>query len=225
MGAMHPSHKTRFSDSSLFDEICVYCLHTDSDRERRLEKPCPAAPVQPPQGEDEKMVGDGGRIETLRERLANDGSKTSYWIRSIGPGWFEVNCRATGRPICQVPQTDDVGILRAIAYCPDDLSVRALCEALTTAQEHRQIAAVVCLDLDILEEVARNGGVGVSLLAQVAHTHQKKEAIVKDAGERKKRYDSAVALFRLSEKGLLVKTPLDAIGEAHLANKDAGGGI
>lgn len=37
---IHDSHVTRFSDSSLYDEICINCLHTDNDRERRLEKEC-----------------------------------------------------------------------------------------------------------------------------------------------------------------------------------------
>lgn len=26
---LHPSHKTRYSDSSYYDEVCVYCGETD----------------------------------------------------------------------------------------------------------------------------------------------------------------------------------------------------
>ena len=34
-------HKTRFSDSSLYDEKCVYCGATDGFGDKRLSKPCP----------------------------------------------------------------------------------------------------------------------------------------------------------------------------------------
>lgn len=38
----HPTHKTRMSDSSHYDEKCVQCGATDNLRDDRLEKPCPA---------------------------------------------------------------------------------------------------------------------------------------------------------------------------------------
>lgn len=34
-------HKTRFSDSSVYDEVCIYCGATDARGDPRLEKPCP----------------------------------------------------------------------------------------------------------------------------------------------------------------------------------------
>lgn len=37
----HPSHKTRFSDSSLYDEVCVNCGATDGRGDNRLSLPCP----------------------------------------------------------------------------------------------------------------------------------------------------------------------------------------
>lgn len=37
----HPSHKTRFSDSSLYDEVCIFCGATDGAGDRRLKSPCP----------------------------------------------------------------------------------------------------------------------------------------------------------------------------------------
>ncbi len=40
----HPSHKTRFSDSSFYDEVCVNCGATDGRGDDRLTKPCPTAP-------------------------------------------------------------------------------------------------------------------------------------------------------------------------------------
>ena len=40
---MHPSHKTRFSDSSLYDEVCIYCGITDRDTISARHE-CSAAP-------------------------------------------------------------------------------------------------------------------------------------------------------------------------------------
>lgn len=37
----HPSHVTRFSDSSFYDEVCVLCGATDAIGSHALEKPCP----------------------------------------------------------------------------------------------------------------------------------------------------------------------------------------
>jgi hypothetical protein len=36
-----PTHKTRFSDSSLYDEVCIYCGATDGRGDNRLGDPCP----------------------------------------------------------------------------------------------------------------------------------------------------------------------------------------
>lgn len=40
---VHPSHKTRDSDASTFDEICIYCNHTDQvpGGLGKLALPCP----------------------------------------------------------------------------------------------------------------------------------------------------------------------------------------
>lgn len=38
----HPTHDTRFSDSSLYDEKCVNCGATDARNDKRLEQQCPA---------------------------------------------------------------------------------------------------------------------------------------------------------------------------------------
>lgn len=37
----HPSHLTRYSDSSLYDEVCVNCGATDASGDDRLKSPCP----------------------------------------------------------------------------------------------------------------------------------------------------------------------------------------
>lgn len=39
----HPSHKTRISDSSIYDEICTLCGATDARGGNRLNEPCPKA--------------------------------------------------------------------------------------------------------------------------------------------------------------------------------------
>lgn len=41
-----PGHKTRYSDSSLYDEKCVYCGATASIEDHRLYDPCPGAPKE-----------------------------------------------------------------------------------------------------------------------------------------------------------------------------------
>jgi hypothetical protein len=45
MSGLHPSHKTRFSDASSFDEICTLCGATDivPGGWGALAKPCPKA--------------------------------------------------------------------------------------------------------------------------------------------------------------------------------------
>lgn len=45
----HPSHKTRYSDSSHYDEICIYCRATDNlygseASKTALSRPCPSKP-------------------------------------------------------------------------------------------------------------------------------------------------------------------------------------
>ena len=38
-------HKTRFSDSSLYDEICTKCGATDAIGDNRLDNPCGQHPL------------------------------------------------------------------------------------------------------------------------------------------------------------------------------------
>lgn len=37
----HQSHSTRYSDSSLYDEVCKKCGATDANGDERLNRPCP----------------------------------------------------------------------------------------------------------------------------------------------------------------------------------------
>lgn len=43
---VHPTHKTRFSDSSFYDEVCTLCGVTDTDGMADLSKPCSHAPAE-----------------------------------------------------------------------------------------------------------------------------------------------------------------------------------
>jgi len=51
---LHPSHKTRFSDSSFYDEVCVNCGATDEvpGGWGELAKPCPKAPKEDEEEDD-----------------------------------------------------------------------------------------------------------------------------------------------------------------------------
>lgn len=53
----HPSHKTRFSDSSFYDEVCEVCGATDQvpGGWGELGKPCPATPSPPQDPRDEAL--------------------------------------------------------------------------------------------------------------------------------------------------------------------------
>lgn len=39
---MKSKHRTRLSDSSLYDEVCLDCGATDARGDDRLDRPCPA---------------------------------------------------------------------------------------------------------------------------------------------------------------------------------------
>lgn len=41
---MNLSHKTRASDASTFDQVCIYCGATDRHEDPRLAEPCPKSP-------------------------------------------------------------------------------------------------------------------------------------------------------------------------------------
>ncbi len=62
---LHPSHITRFSDASSFDEICINCGYTDSLATwGRLASPCPN---EPEQHRVARLLGSGqGFIDSTR---------------------------------------------------------------------------------------------------------------------------------------------------------------
>ena len=48
MASMHPSHVTRYSDSSYYDEVCIHCGNTDvvPGKWGKLAYQCPDEPEQ-----------------------------------------------------------------------------------------------------------------------------------------------------------------------------------
>jgi hypothetical protein len=47
MPKTHPSHKTRYSDSSIYDEVCEFCGGTDASGDMSLGSECPGDPNDP----------------------------------------------------------------------------------------------------------------------------------------------------------------------------------
>lgn len=69
------------------------------------------------------------------------------------------------------------------------------------AMEHRQVAALVCMDLDVLNDIAEDGGDSQtveSLRKQITYFHQLKEKLISDPRERETRYNAANMLFGLN---------------------------
>jgi len=48
----HPSHKTRYSDSSFYDEVCTVCGATDGRGDYGLKYPCPGVANAETRGEE-----------------------------------------------------------------------------------------------------------------------------------------------------------------------------
>lgn len=72
MNSLHPSHVTRLSDASTFDEICVNCGATDQvlGGWGKLAEPC------------SKPVGQGGL--TYEEWLAKDAERVKELKKQMG---------------------------------------------------------------------------------------------------------------------------------------------
>jgi hypothetical protein len=60
----HPSHNTRLSDSSLYDEVCSACGATDANGMADLSRPCPAT-CTPPEG----IVALKQKLDEIESRL------------------------------------------------------------------------------------------------------------------------------------------------------------
>lgn len=78
---LHPSHVTRYSDSSLYDEVCVNCGATD--RGGKLAEPCPKPAKELP-----------GEVEGLRRDLKTTAADRDRWKALKGAVDAIVNERA-----------------------------------------------------------------------------------------------------------------------------------
>lgn len=81
MKDIHPSHETKLSDSSLYDERCVKCGASDGRHDTRLFDPCPNTPQQPDKADTsaettsiyckgcEALMKEGQKIAAERDEL------------------------------------------------------------------------------------------------------------------------------------------------------------
>lgn len=92
----HPSHKTRFSDASTFDEICELCGATDEvpGGWGKLAGPCPKAETMPKRARDHFPIqnepSQPGLLKEIRARF-NQPVLTDFSIGRI-VGYAEDSC-------------------------------------------------------------------------------------------------------------------------------------
>lgn len=95
-------------------------------------------------------------------------------------------------------QDDNRQLAKKLAKAPKRLRLPVSAEA----EEHRQVAALVCLDIDILGEVAKRKDLTADeLRAQIQFTLEKKNKLILDPQERQQRYDGACLLFTAVASG------------------------
>jgi len=72
------------------------------------------------------------------------------------------------------------------------------------AREFQQVAALVCQDVDILNDIASQSDVTLeSLRAQVELLHSNKERAIKDKEWREMRFDAAIRIWGAVSAGLV----------------------
>ncbi len=77
------------------------------------------------------------------------------------------------------------------------------------ALEFMQVAALVCLDLDLLAEVAEDDDLTVDeLRKQIKYVAGKKDKIIADPVERQQRYGAGCAIFGAVNAGMVQCRPL-----------------
>ncbi len=76
------------------------------------------------------------------------------------------------------------------------------------AREYMEIAALVCLDLDVLKDIAEcRNMTAQQLVKQILHTHKQKENLINDQKAREMRYGSASLVFAAVDAGLVRSEP------------------
>lgn len=65
-----------------------------------------------------------------------------------------------------------------------------------SAQEYREVAGLVCLDLDMLLEMAKDSScTKEDLIWHIKNTHEKKDNAIKNKKDRQWRYQAAQVIF------------------------------
>ena len=141
----HPSHQTRFSDSSLYDEKCVHCGVTDHTGMDKLNEPCAKAPIAVEFDDldeipdvlaalGEVKVLDDGRVEltVTAFTIPTEAFHKSHLIEAIETNAFDYRCILCGA-------TDGVNDRRLAVSCthaelhPNKMSDEAFLRMLPTA--------------------------------------------------------------------------------------------
>lgn len=66
--------------------------------------------------------------------------------------------------------------------------------------EYQQVAAITCLDLDLLKDLADDSTITLKELKDyIIHIHEQKEKMVADGGARINRFNTSALLFRLNQ--------------------------
>lgn len=80
------------------------------------------------------------------------------------------------------------------------------------ALEYRQVAAIVCMDLDLLADIAGDESLSLEdLRKQVQYVHSKKEELINDPDVRARRFGAASMVFGMAAAGMIRSTPLSEV--------------
>jgi len=78
------------------------------------------------------------------------------------------------------------------------------------AQEYREVAALVCMDIDLLLEASRMSDMTLEgLRRHVERAHSKKEELIADAAARRSRFEAVRLLLGLAAAGHIRAEKLD----------------
>lgn len=105
----HPTHKTRISDASTFDEICVHCGATDTRGSDLLNLPCPNAPPPPAAPAPRPVVQYEYKTDVVHWREPGSNSLDKDLVRLGDEGWEMCGC---------VPSSSCQGMVRAFFKRP-----------------------------------------------------------------------------------------------------------
>src|SRR5262245_3071339 len=71
------------------------------------------------------------------------------------------------------------------------------------AQEYREVAALVCIDLDILAETVERYKTLEEYKRMIRYIHKRKERAISDPQWRRERFSSGCLIFGLSAQGVV----------------------